>query len=105
MIHNSWFSKPKYLLLIFYSISLFTIQYLASSPGNVISITNNFFLFLFHVLKLFQSMSLIELNGLDNNSALGIMEKKIIVFGVLIGTHETLEYREKENIIFFFPLP
>ena len=104
MIHNSWFSKPKYLLLIFYSISLFTLQYLASTPGNVISITNNFFLFLFHVLKLFQSMSLIELNRLDNNNASVIVGKKVL-FGVLIGTHETLEYREKENIIFFFPLP
>ena len=59
--------------------------------------------FLFHVLKLFQSVSIIELNGLDNNSASVIMYKKVL-FGVLIETHETLEYREKENIIFFFPL-
>ena len=49
-------------------------------------------------------MSLIELNGLNNNSASVIMKKKGL-FGVLIGTHETLEYREKENIMFFFPLP
>ena len=43
-------------------------------------------------------MSLIELNGLDNNSASVIMKKKGL-FGVLIGTHETLEYREKENTV------
>ena len=49
-------------------------------------------------------MSIIELNGLDNNSASVIMYKKVL-FGVLIETHETLEYREKENTIFFFPLP
>ena len=49
-------------------------------------------------------MSLIELNGLDNNSASVIMDKKIL-FGVIIGSHETLECREKEHIIVFFPLP
>ena len=48
-------------------------------------------------------MSIIELNGLDNNNASVIMYKKVL-FGVLIETHETLEYREKENTIFFFPL-
>ena len=49
-------------------------------------------------------MSLIELNRLDNNNASVIVGKKVL-FGVLIGTHETLEYREKENIIFCFPRP
>ena len=49
-------------------------------------------------------MNLIELNALDNNSASAIMDKKIL-FGVLIETHETLEYRDKENTTYFFPLP
>ena len=42
-------------------------------------------------------MNLIGLNKLDNNSASVIMDKKILL-GVLVGTRETLEYREKENM-------